>query len=127
VTIFVDECFGASFRPHLIEMGFDVVLHAEMFRPGTEDIDWIQTVARENWIALTRDKHIKTNKIERFAVIQGPLKYFVLRSAHADVLTHASVIRKHQVSIKALWEYMPAPYIATMTLQELRFEWLGNP
>jgi predicted nuclease of predicted toxin-antitoxin system len=127
VTIFIDATNGASLRPYLIEMGFDVVLHSERFGQGTDDVDWIPVAARENRIALTRDKHIKTNKIERMAVIQGPWKYYVLRSAHSDVQTHASVIRKHLLSIKALWQHMPAPYIATMTLQDLRFEWLGNP
>jgi hypothetical protein len=56
-------------------MGFDVVLHADLFSQGTEDIEWITHVAQKKWPVLTRDRQIKRNRLERQAVIEGPLNF----------------------------------------------------
>jgi hypothetical protein len=127
VTVFVDDCLGTTIKEHLEAMGLDVVLHADRFGPGTEDLEWIPVVAREGWIVLTRDRAIKRRKLERQAVIEGPLKYFSIGSSNSALPTHVKVVGNHLVSIRALAQFMPAPFIATMTRQELRFMWLGDP
>ncbi len=106
MTVFVDDCLGTTIKQSLIDMGFEVILHADRFGAGTEDVDWITIAAQENWLALTRDRGIKRRRIERQAVIEGPLKFFSLGSGNADLQTHIEVIRKHLISIKALGKYM---------------------
>jgi hypothetical protein len=123
VIVFVDNCLGTTIKEHLEGMGLQVVLHADRFGPETEDTDWIPVVARAGWIVLTRDRAIKRRKLERQAVIEGPLKYFSIGSSNAALLTHVTVVGNHLLSIRALAQFMPAPFIVTMTLQDLRFTW----
>lgn len=116
MTVFVDNCLGTTIKEHLESMGLNVVLHADRFGPETEDT-----------VVLTRDRAIKRRKIERQAVIEGPLKYFSIGSSNASLPTHLKVVGNHLLSMHALAKFMPAPFIVTMTLQDLRFTWLGDP
>ena len=90
-------------------MWLNVVRHADRFGPETDDTDWIPVLAREGWIVLTRDRAIKRRKLERQAVIEGPLKYFSIGPSNAALPTHVTVVGNHLVSIRALAQFMPAP------------------
>jgi hypothetical protein len=42
------------------------------------------------------------------------------------LLTLVKVVRNNLFSIAALAQHMPAPFVATLTLQDLKFKWLGE-
>ena len=119
MTVFVDVNLGTQIKQHLVEMGLDVVLHADHFAGRSDDVDWIPIVAREGWPVLTRDRQIKRRQLERQAVVEGALKFFAIGSANADLATHVRLVRNHILTIKALSAWLPGPFIATLTLQDL--------
>lgn len=127
MTVFVDVNLGTLIKDYLVEMGLTVILHADHFAGRIDDVTWIPFVAEQGWPVLTRDRKIKRRPLERQAVIDGALKFFLIGCANATLPTTVKVIRSHLNSLKALSSWMPGPFIATMTLQDLRFEWLGDP
>jgi hypothetical protein len=126
VTFFIDVCLGTSIKQALVEMGLDVILHNDRFPQGTLDVEWMQTAAENNWLVLTRDRRINKRGIERQAIIEGLLRFFAIGSGDADLQTHILVIRRHLVTIMALSTYMPGPFFASLTKQDLKFQWLGD-
>jgi hypothetical protein len=127
VTFFIDVNLGTQIKDYLVEMGLTVVLHAEHFAGRANDVDWIPFIAQKGWPVLTRDRQIRRRPLERQAVIDGALKFFVIGCANAGLPTYVQVVRSHLNSIKSLALWMPEPFISTMTLQDLKFEWLGDP
>ena len=126
MTFFIDSCLGTGIKQHLIDMGLDVVHHDEVFAQGTADTDWIPVVATNQWLVLTRDRNIKKRKLTIQAIIEGPLRFFAIGSGQADLPTLVAVVRNNLLSIAALAQHMPAPFVATLTLQDLKFKWLGD-
>lgn len=126
MTFFIDSCLGTGIKQHLIDMGLDAVLHDEMFAQGTPDTDWITGIAAKGWPVLTRDRNIKRRRLTLQAIIEGPLKFFSIGSGQADLPTLVQVVRNNLGSIAALVLHMPAPFVVTLTLQDLKFKWLGD-
>ena len=59
-TVFVDRCVGGRrLKPLLIEAGWSVVLHDEVFEQDAPDVDWPPVVAASGQVVLTRDKQIR--------------------------------------------------------------------
>ena len=126
MTFFVDACFGISIKQHLIDMGLEAIHHDELFVQGTPDTDWIPVVAAREWLVLTRDRNIFKHRLTLQAVREGPLKFFAIGSGQADLPTLAKVVKNNIGSIAALALHMPPPFVATLTLQDLKFKWLGD-
>src|SRR5687767_7315920 len=55
----------------LREAGATVILHRDIFAPGTDDRLWIQQVAAKGWVILSRDRGIARNELERQAVTEA--------------------------------------------------------
>jgi len=127
VTLFVDRNLGVGIKPYLLDFGFEVFLHDDLFAQNGDDIEWIARASANDWPVLAADKGIFRNRLEKQAVIEAHLKFFCFASGHTDLQTHIEVVRKNLISIKALGVLMPGPFLASLTPQNLRFEWLGNP
>lgn len=125
MTLFVDRNLGTGLRSTLEGLGFQVILHDELFAQNGTDVEWIERASANNWASLTPDKNILKRTIERQAVIDGQLKYFCFGSGRADTATRIGTLQKHVQSIKALCTHMPGPFVARLTPQDLRFHWLG--
>lgn len=47
----------------------------------TRDVDWIQEVSAQGWIAVARDKKIRSRPAEKAALAEHPLRILVLTTA----------------------------------------------
>lgn len=65
----------------LREQGVRVEIHADHFRPGTPDREWLAMVGRRGWAILTKDRHVRTRQTEIAQIIEARGAAFVLASA----------------------------------------------
>jgi hypothetical protein len=71
-TVFVDRCLGGRrMKPMLIEAGWSVVLHDEVFEQDAPDVEWLPVVAASGQVVLTRDKQIRRRPDELLAMMQS--------------------------------------------------------
>ena len=77
-TLFLDENHSANPHLHaaLAQAGVRFERHQDHFARGTQDADWIPSVAARGWILLTADARIRSNFLERQAVKNNKLRMF---------------------------------------------------
>lgn len=85
-VFFLDEALGRRLLPDILtSAGIRFERHVDHFEPGTPDVDWIPRVAAHGWYALTQDKRISLNPVERNAVLGTGLGVFFLTGASAGM------------------------------------------
>jgi hypothetical protein len=78
-TLFVDRSLGGSFvADALRQAGQRVVAHDDEFEPNARDIDWLRVVGERGWVVLTKDARIRTNALEREALLFANVAAFML-------------------------------------------------
>lgn len=87
-TYFCDRNLGRQFPRILTEGGLSVVRHDDQFGVTTPDPEWIQAVAKRQWVAVTLDQKIRYKANERGAVMESGLRLLVLTGG-APVSDHA--------------------------------------
>ncbi len=128
MTFFLDACLGTGIRDPLKALGLDVVLHNDCFSPqNTLDEQWIEMAAKNDWTVLTRDTHVKKRNLLRRAIAEAGLRLFAIGSGNASTAVHVEVVSNNLLSICALAMHMPGPFVATVTKQDLKFQWIGAP
>lgn len=71
-TVFVDRCLGGRrMKPSLVEAGWSVVLHDEVFPQDAPDVEWLPAVAAQGLVILTRDKQIRRRPDELVAILES--------------------------------------------------------
>ena len=82
----MDRCLGTGAVPRQLEaQGYEVKCHESMFPPKErDDTNWLSLVGENNWPALSADKGIKRKQIERDALIEFRVRYFVFRNTLLD-------------------------------------------
>ena len=89
------------------------------------DTAWIPKVANRKWIAVTHDKKLRSKRAERHAIQNARLRVVVIATKDSTEDEAAYVIGEHRKSVLALAQYMPPPFIISLTRQKLEFTWLG--
>jgi hypothetical protein len=69
-VFFTDRDLGKRFPEILSESGLSVERHGDHFGPAATDEEWLETVGREGWIAITHDARIRYKPNERTAVVR---------------------------------------------------------
>jgi len=59
-VFFTDRDLGKKFPQILRDAGLTVERHADHFAPDTPDEQWLETIGRRNWIAITHDGRIRS-------------------------------------------------------------------
>lgn len=78
-TFFVDRSLGGVFVAAAIrQAGLKVVVHDDEFEPDARDVDWLREVGRRGWVVLTKDARIRTNALERGALLSANVAAFML-------------------------------------------------
>lgn len=90
---FVDASIPRSVAEALQKVRDDVLWIDDVpdLSPSTPDSTWLRRCGEEDWLALTRDKKIRTRHAERRAVTEGGVGLFVL--AHTKNLTRWEQLR----------------------------------
>jgi hypothetical protein len=74
-TFFVDECLGAEVVPAALRAAAQhdetIIVHRDRFPQGVDDEVWIREIAREGWVALTKDARLRYRPNEREAILRA--------------------------------------------------------
>lgn len=114
-VFFVDRALGEKVFPRaLVTAGIRAESHSVHFAPDAPDEIWISEVARKGWFALSNDKRIYVNPVQRAAVLEAGLGYFILTGANAsaDVLA-ANFIQTYPALLRFVGR-TPRPFVASV-------------
>lgn len=95
----------------LADGGLSVERHDDHFGVTTPDAEWIQAVAEQGWVAVTRDQRIRYKTNEREAVIASGLRLLVLTGV-APVSDLAENFVRTITGIERFLDTHPGPWIA---------------
>lgn len=114
-VFFVDRALGAHVFPDALEAkGIVVERHRDHFAHDAPDEVWIAAVARQGWFALSQDERIYRNPVQRAAVIEAGLGYFVLTGANAKAETIAANFVASYTAVERFVERVPRPFVASV-------------
>jgi hypothetical protein len=86
--------------------------HNDHFPQGTEDIAWLREVGRRDWVAVTKDKKIRTRSFERTALINANVRAFVLGSGRIEAARMAEIFSAAMPEMLKLIARQPPPFVA---------------
>ena len=89
-----------------------VEIHDDHFSERALDEEWIESVAKQGWIAITKDKRIQYRATEIGAVRKYKARVIVVVARNAVAEEIAEVLCRGQRRIVGLAEKVPAPFIA---------------
>ena len=87
-------------------------MHDDHLPPDAPDEDWISLVARQNWLAITKDKNIRYRSAELDAIRRHSARVIVIRMKNATGPEIAEVLVKAKNRISLFAARTPAPFVA---------------
>jgi hypothetical protein len=115
-TFFVDRSLGGAFVAAAIrEGGHPIVVHDDEFKPDARDVDWLRTVGARGWVVLTKDARIRTNALERGALLSSNVAAFILGQGDMTGPQMASVFVTALPRMKKVLRRWDLPIVATVT------------
>lgn len=116
ITVFVDECLARYAVPEALRaVGVTVVVHHELFGPGTPDPVWLSALAEHpDWLVLTKDRQIQRRPLEQQAYLNARLRVFALTSANLTGEEQAAAFVRALAKIRRL-SRRRGPFIAKVT------------
>lgn len=121
-VFFIDECLGKQVAQALKEAGAKVEVHTDHFDRGTKDTEWIPVVAKNKWIILSKDKHIRTRQLEREAILTNDARAFFLTKGNMTGPDMADTFVKNLNKIKKVVQKKRPPFIATVNKSGVKVE-----
>ncbi|MCI0349226.1 MAG: hypothetical protein L0Z53_07360 [Acidobacteriales bacterium] len=102
-TVFLDRTHGKRLGAALRRLGYKVksiyTVYPKKKHETTDDPTWIHRCAREKWVAISGDKRLETNPINKNAVIEAKCKVFILTDSntHPEVWAAAIIVGSYQM------------------------------
>ncbi len=115
-TFFVDRSLGGAFvAGALRHAGHAVVVHDDEFEPDARDVDWLQAVGARGWVVLTKDARIRTNALERRALLSANIAAFMLGRGDMKGPQMATVFIAALPRMTKVLRRWDVPIVATVT------------
>lgn len=125
---FADRNCGCHVFPEMLRgAGIVVHRHRDHFRDDVEDDVWLPEVAARGWVALSFDKAIRKNELERNAVFLSRARLIQLTGANADASQQARNFINTYRKIEDYLSRTPAPFIARVRRPSPADLALGRP
>ena len=116
ITLFVDRCAWSRLLGEALEgLGASYVAHHQRFAPDAPDEEWLAVAGRENWIVLTRDKHIRRRPAELEAFRAHKVIVFVLAAGNASAAETADLVTRLYGKIQRLAMRAKPPVMHNVT------------
>jgi predicted nuclease of predicted toxin-antitoxin system len=115
-VFFIDRALGNKDVPGILRNeGFLVEIHSDHFSHDAPDIEWLAAVGKRDWVVLSKDKKIRTRRLEREALLNANVAAFILTSGRitGEDMGRAFV-KAHSLMLKFLSEHQ-RPFIAAVT------------
>jgi predicted nuclease of predicted toxin-antitoxin system len=117
-TFFIDRSLGGEVvAKALREAGERVVAHAEEFADDAADVEWLSVVGKKQWIVLTKDARIRTNALEREALLAAGVAAFMLGRGDISGAQMAAAFVTSLSAMKRALRRWKAPMIGTVSTQ----------
>jgi len=95
--------------------GADVRVHDDLFPSDARDVDWLQAAGAAGWVVLTKDQHIRINRLERGRLLAAGVKAFVLTAGEVSGPEMASLFVGALAAITRLARRTGPGFIATVS------------
>jgi len=79
------------------------------YAQGASDEEWIALVAKQGWIAITKDKNTKYRKYERQAIRDSGATVLVLRAKNMTGVEMGKVLADNHAKIQRYFKNHPGP------------------
>ena len=78
-VFFIDRSLGKNIFPAILKKnGLKVEVHDDHFPQNARDEKWLELVGRKKWVAVTGDREIRYNPLEKKALINAGVRTFLL-------------------------------------------------
>lgn len=115
-TFFVDRSLGRKLVPDaLLRAGLRVETHDAHFAQDTKDVEWLPVVGERDWVVLTKDDRLRTNPLERAAVIEARVRLFIVRAGEASGAQLAELLASKAGALASFAVATPGPFIARVS------------
>jgi hypothetical protein len=112
VTFFVDRSLGRRIVPtRLLEAGFDVVAHDEVFDHRTFDVEWLAVAGDREWIVLSADDRVRYRASEREVLVNHAVRFFVVTNAGLRGEEAAALLVTQADAVERYAARWPGPYV----------------
>jgi predicted nuclease of predicted toxin-antitoxin system len=119
-TFFIDRSLGARLVADAIrggcERGEIIHVHDDHFPQDTTDTEWLKEVGARGWVVLTKDTRMRTNFVEREAILGGHVAWFALARGDLTAGHMGQVFRTALRRIRTVLRRFDAPLIATVRM-----------
>lgn len=113
MVFYLDRNLGrATIADILRAAGFEVEVHDDHLPQDAPDEDWIQLVAQNQWIGVTKDKNIRYRRSEIAAIKHYQAKVIVVRMKDLTGEQMGQLIAKNGQKILEFISRHSAPVIA---------------
>ena len=97
------------------------------FAIDAPDEEWIGSVARRGWVAVTRDRNLRYRAHEMNSIREHAARVIVIRMKNASGDAMADLLSRSLPRIARFVAATPAPFVGTITSNgTLRQVWLGD-
>lgn len=114
MRFFLDRNLGKRFGEILMQAGISVVLHNDLFEQNVTDQEWIRTIGKHSFVAVTRDQRIGRNYLEQKAVARAGLKMVVIVGGNARSDELADNFIRTLSTLQRFINNHQAPFIAKL-------------
>jgi hypothetical protein len=91
----------------------------EHFPHATRDEDWLPEVGRRGWVVLTKDARIRSNALERGAVVASDVALFELTRGDLTGVEMGAIFCAALGRIRTVLRRYPVPIVATVSLRSV--------
>lgn len=112
---FIDRSLGRiQLATVLRALGELVEVHDDHFAKNTPDTEWLAAVAARGWVVLTKDPAIRTNEVERAALLSAAVVAFMLGRGNLDAPAMGAAFTQAMSAMKKALRRFEPPVIATV-------------
>jgi hypothetical protein len=116
-TFFLDRSLGGEIvATALRSAGERAVAHDDHFADDEPDVAWLRQVGENGWVVLTKDAHIRTNALERQALLTAGVAAFMLGRGDVKGPQMAEAFVKALPRMKKVLRRWEVPIIATVSI-----------
>lgn len=94
-----------------------VEVHDDHFSPATHDDEWLPDVGRRGWVVLTKDDRIRSNDLERSAVLTSEVALFALPGGDLTGPRMGELLCAALKCMRTVLRRYPAPIVATVSMR----------
>jgi hypothetical protein len=95
----------------LRDSGWAIELHDDHFPQDAKDVDLIPEVARQGWVFVTQDSHIRYRTAEKKAWRDAGLRVFVVVTGNLSAEATTSILEKARARMEAVAAEKSSPFI----------------